>query len=228
MNNQGVTGWSNNQAGLNTQMQNFDDEENWEWPHLRGNMNRSNTHIAGLSTQGGINQGITNQVNTQAMNANAPIAPYSESERAVIPNYEPINNDVQLREAQNDLKTSDPGAYWKKWYNDNQYDGNIMGLPEWQEYGAFRDNAYYQSPQYAQDQVAQNNARTAKAYAARINQDATDRLRGVNPNNGYTAAQNLQAKQLRQTYSGINAYDRQWRINNGIPNDLLDHPFNLY
>ena len=236
LNNQGVTGWSNNQAGLNTQMQNFDDEENWEWPHLRGNTNRSNTHTASLSMQSGINQGITNQVNTQAMNANAPIAPYSESERAVIPNYEPINNDAQLRAAQNDLKISDPAKYWYNW----QYSGipRDFSDPEWNEFAAFRDNAYYQSPQYAQDQAAQNNARAAEAYAARINQDAMDKLRGTGAyassnasnreDNGYTAAQNLAAKQLRQRYSGIYAYSHEDKRRLGVPEELLDHPFNLY
>ena len=159
LNNQGVTGWSNNQAGLNTQMQNFDDEENWEWPHLRGNMNRSNTHIAGISMQGGINQGITNQVNTQAMNANAPIAPYSENERAAIPNVEPINNDEQLRNAMNPPQSVLPDLpFPASWYAYRTLGGNdrnrLMQLyPEQAERARVEGSVYWSNPNWRQQEA---------------------------------------------------------------------------
>ena len=225
---------SNNQAGLNTQMQNFDDEENWEWPHLRGNRNASsNPHISGISMQGNVNNGITNQVNTQAMNANAPIAPYSESERAVIPNYEPINNDAQLREAQNDLKISNPDEFWRQYVASGHFGG--FEDPLYQEWADYQNRP--EAVQAAERaRIAQQNEAARVAF---INQDAMDRLRGTGiyasssnasnqEANGYTAAQNLAAKQLRQRYGGLPIYSREDRIRLGVPEELLGHPFNMY
>jgi hypothetical protein len=100
LNNQGIASWSNNQAGLNTQMQNFGNEDEWEWPHLRGNTNANNPYLSNISMPSMNHNGVTNQINTQAINANAPIAPYSENERAMIPIADPISNETELRQAQ--------------------------------------------------------------------------------------------------------------------------------
>lgn len=219
LNNQGVTSWSNNQAGLNTQMQNFDDEENWEWPHLRGNRNASsNPHISGISTQGGINQGITNQVNTQAMNANAPIAPYSEVERAAIPNVESINNDEQLRNAMNPPQPDLPfPASWDAYRALGGNDRNrLMQLyPEQAERARVEGSVYWSNPNWRQ-QEAERIRRLNEEHAARINQEAMNRLRGINPVVESTGRDWRYYSGISDEARTFNSNYPHWRI---MPND---------
>ena len=106
LNNQGVTNWFNNQNQLNSQQQDFENEETWEWPHLQGNSNSTNPHLSGISQAGGVNYALSNPVhsplssiNPQALNANAPLAPFNQNEPAPIAPLAPIDNSAQLAAA---------------------------------------------------------------------------------------------------------------------------------
>jgi hypothetical protein len=106
LNNQGVTNWFNNQNQLNSQQQDFENEETWEWPHLQGNSNSTNPHLSGISQAGGVNYALSNPVysplasiNPQALNANAPLAPFNQNEPAPIAPLAPINNSAQVEAA---------------------------------------------------------------------------------------------------------------------------------
>lgn len=106
LNNQGTTNWFNNQHQLNSQQQDFENEQNWEWPHLQGNSNGMNPHLSGITGLGGINYALSNPVhsplasiNPQALNANAPLAPFNQNELAPTVPLKPIDNSVQLRKA---------------------------------------------------------------------------------------------------------------------------------
>ena len=106
LNNQGVTNWFNNQNQLNSQQQDFENEETWEWPHLQGNSNSTNPHLSGISQAGGVNYALSNPVhsplasiNPQALNANAPLAPFHQNEPAPIAPLAPIDNSAQLAAA---------------------------------------------------------------------------------------------------------------------------------
>ena len=106
LNNQGTTNWFNNQHQLNGQQQDFENEQNSEWPHLQGNSNSTNPHLSGITGLGGINYALSNPVhsplasiNPQALNANAPLAPFNQNELAPIQQLKPIDNSAQLRKA---------------------------------------------------------------------------------------------------------------------------------
>ena len=106
LNNQGTTNWFNNQHQLNSQQQDFENEQNSEWPHLQGNSNSTNPHLSGITGLGGINYALSNPVhsplasiNPQALNANAPLAPFNQNELAPKEQLKPIDNSAQLRKA---------------------------------------------------------------------------------------------------------------------------------
>ena len=106
LNNQGTTNWFNNQHQLNGQQQDFENEQNSEWPHLQGNSNSTNPHLSGITGLGGINYALSNPVhsplasiNPQALNANAPLAPFNQNELAPIQQLKPIDNSAELRKA---------------------------------------------------------------------------------------------------------------------------------
>ena len=109
LNNQGTTNWFNNQHQLNGQQQDFENEQNWEWPHLQGNSNSANPHLSGITGLGGINYALSNPVhsplasiNPQALNANAPLAPFNQNELAPIQQLKPIDNSAELKKAMED------------------------------------------------------------------------------------------------------------------------------
>ena len=106
LNNQGTTNWFNNQHQLNGQQQDFENEQNSEWPHLQGNSNSTNPHLSGITGLGGINYALSNPVhsplasiNPQALNANASLAPFNQNELAPTVQLKPIDNSAQLRKA---------------------------------------------------------------------------------------------------------------------------------
>ena len=106
LNNQGTTNWFNNQHQLNGQQQDFENEQNSEWPHLQGNSNSTNPHLSGITGLGGINYALSNPVhsplasiNPQALNANAPLAPFNQNELAPTAQLKPIDNSAELRKA---------------------------------------------------------------------------------------------------------------------------------
>ena len=207
-----------------------------------GNGGGRSPHLNAVSTLGAT--GRINNTDTQGLNLNtlrnqAPIA-HSESERAVMPITDPISNAREFEQAMNPV---DPvlqfPASWDAYRALGGNDRNrLMQLyPEQAERARVEGSVYWSNPNWRQ-QEAERIRRLNEEHAARINQDAMDKLRGTGAyassnashreDNGYTAAQNLAAKQLRQRYSGIYAYSHEDKRRLGVPEELLDHPFNLY
>jgi hypothetical protein len=91
----------------------------------------------------------------------------------------------------------------------------------------------------AQKKSREHEERTAQIYReqqaederrARVNAEAMARLRGspqhnVNP---IKDPHREEAIQWRRSYPGIQAYDADWRRQHGVPEHLINHPFNMY
>jgi hypothetical protein len=77
--------------------------------------------------------------------------------------------------------------------------------------------------QINRDQQAENERR------ARVNAEAMARLRGIPVTNiGINDPHREEAIQWRRSYPGIQAYDANWRRQHGVPEHLINHPFNMY
>ena len=245
LNESGTNKWANEQSKLNSDYNNYEDELDWQWPHMRtanrgGNGGGRSPHLNAVSTLGAT--GRINNSDAQGLNLNnlrnqAPIA-HSESERAVMPIADPISNAREFQQAMNPV---DPvlqfPASWDAYRALGGNDRNrLMQLyPEQAERARVEGSMYWSNPNWRQ-QEAERIRRLNEEHAARINQDAMARLRGV-PVSTRRSQYDIdrandphmdEAIQWRRRYNGIPMYDATWRRQHGVPEHLINHPFNRY
>jgi len=107
LNEAGTNKWANEQSKLNSDYNNYEDELDWQWPHMRtanrgGNGGGRSPHLNAVSTLGAT--GRINNTDTQGLNLNslrnqAPIA-HSEVEQEPRSQAPQVNNQQQFIEAQ--------------------------------------------------------------------------------------------------------------------------------
>jgi len=249
LNESGTNKWANEQSKLNSDYNNYEDELDWQWPHMRtanrgGNGGGRSPHLNAVSTLGAT--GRINNTDTQGLNLNslrnqAPIA-HSESERAVMPIADPISNAREFQQAMNPV---DPVLQFPvSWDAYRALGGNdrnrLMQLyPEQAERARVEGSVYWSNPNWRQ-QEAERIRRQNEEHAARINQDAMDRLRGTGAYAPTSTGRSWldyqlerdphreEAIQWRRRYPGIHVYNADWRRQHGVPEHLINHPFNTY
>jgi hypothetical protein len=107
--------------------------------------------------------------------------------------------------------------------------------PEQAERARVEGSVYWSNPNWRQ-QEAERIRRLNEEHAARINQEAMARLRGVPVSTGRSQYDIDRANdphmdeaiQWRRRYNGIPMYDAAWRRQHGVPEHLINHPFNRY
>jgi hypothetical protein len=111
--------------------------------------------------------------------------------------------------------------------------------PEQAERARVEGSVYWSNPNWRQ-QEAERIRRQNEEHAARINQDAMDRLRGTGAYAPTSTGRSWldyqlerdphreEAIQWRRRYPGIHVYNADWRRQHGVPEHLINHPFNTY
>ena len=138
LNESGTNKWANEQNKLNSDYNNYEDELDWQWPHMRaagraGNTGVRSPHLNAVSTLGAtgrINNSDAQGLNLTGLRNQAPIA-HSEVEKELIPAGNEIKsqNDYELerqridhdaRVAEINRKAAEQSRANAEWYRQNQ------------------------------------------------------------------------------------------------------------
>ena len=105
LNEAGTNKWANEQQKLNSDYNNYEDELDWQWPHMRaanrgGNISGRSPHLNAVSTLGSTGRNTHAQgLDLNTLRNQAPIA-HSEVEREPRSQAPQVNNQQQFIEAQ--------------------------------------------------------------------------------------------------------------------------------
>lgn len=179
LNESGTNKWANEQSKLNSDYNNYEDELDWQWPHMRGanrggNGGGRSPHLNAVSTLGAT--GRINNTNAQGLNLNslrnqAPIA-YSEVEQEPRSQAPLIENQNQFYDK---MDPSQREAYWKKIYYEKAGDPDWYYTQEGKDYQEWKNAQWLNSPEgkawlQGEEQKKRQLAQANALYLAQLNQ----------------------------------------------------------